>query len=150
MRTQLRRATEKSGTPNQIFQELYQILAHTKVKELKKQTLSRCKALKIEDAGNVDTINHDFEEIITMVAEVNGKSRCDAEKIFDLIEVLEKTGDVDQSRAVAAESKSIDTATTMEEVKKPDTSMIPEDFRCPISLELMRDPVIVSTGQVIL
>ncbi|KAK4764472.1 hypothetical protein SAY87_013910 [Trapa incisa] len=25
--------------------------------------------------------------------------------------------------------------------------VIPEDFRCPISLELMRDPVIVSTGQ---
>ena len=25
---------------------------------------------------------------------------------------------------------------------------IPEDFRCPISLELMKDPVIVSTGQV--
>lgn len=27
--------------------------------------------------------------------------------------------------------------------------IIPDDFRCPISLELMRDPVIVSTGQVI-
>ena len=27
--------------------------------------------------------------------------------------------------------------------------IIPEDFRCPISLELMRDPVIVSTGQVL-
>lgn len=25
---------------------------------------------------------------------------------------------------------------------------VPEDFRCPISLDLMRDPVIVSTGQV--
>ncbi|KAM7270959.1 hypothetical protein ACFE04_030173 [Oxalis oulophora] len=28
-----------------------------------------------------------------------------------------------------------------------DTFTIPEDFLCPISLELMRDPVIVSTGQ---
>lgn len=26
---------------------------------------------------------------------------------------------------------------------------IPDDFRCPISLELMKDPVIVSTGQVL-
>ena len=26
--------------------------------------------------------------------------------------------------------------------------VIPDDFRCPISLEMMRDPVIVSTGQV--
>lgn len=28
--------------------------------------------------------------------------------------------------------------------------VIPDDFRCPISLDLMKDPVIVATGQVIL
>lgn len=28
--------------------------------------------------------------------------------------------------------------------------VIPDDFRCPISLELMKDPVIVSTGQVLI
>lgn len=32
--------------------------------------------------------------------------------------------------------------------EKPKTPVIPEDFRCPISLELMNDPVIVATGQV--
>lgn len=26
--------------------------------------------------------------------------------------------------------------------------VVPEDFRCPISLEMMKDPVIISTGQV--
>ncbi|KAL6187633.1 hypothetical protein ACLB2K_039031 [Fragaria x ananassa] len=31
--------------------------------------------------------------------------------------------------------------------KKPDATVIPADFICPISLELMRDPVIVATGQ---
>ncbi|PPR84579.1 hypothetical protein GOBAR_AA36131 [Gossypium barbadense] len=29
------------------------------------------------------------------------------------------------------------------------TPVIPDDFRCPISLELMKDPVIVSTGQLL-
>ncbi|XP_043697697.1 U-box domain-containing protein 13-like [Telopea speciosissima] len=29
----------------------------------------------------------------------------------------------------------------------PKSLVVPDDFRCPISLELMRDPVIVSTGQ---
>lgn len=38
-------------------------------------------------------------------------------------------------------SGSIQTATDLYQ-------KIPEDFRCPISLELMVDPVIVSTGQV--
>jgi len=32
--------------------------------------------------------------------------------------------------------------------KSHQAPVIPEDFRCPISLELMKDPVIVSTGQV--
>ncbi|KAL2328747.1 hypothetical protein Fmac_022174 [Flemingia macrophylla] len=31
--------------------------------------------------------------------------------------------------------------------KSQQAPIIPDDFRCPISLELMRDPVIVSTGQ---
>ncbi|TQD77761.1 hypothetical protein C1H46_036665 [Malus baccata] len=36
-----------------------------------------------------------------------------------------------------------------DDIKKPDanSSAIPDDFICPISLELMRDPVIVATGQ---
>lgn len=33
------------------------------------------------------------------------------------------------------------------DVVKHRSPVIPDDFRCPISLELMRDPVIVSTGQ---
>ncbi|KAK1420810.1 hypothetical protein QVD17_22687 [Tagetes erecta] len=32
-------------------------------------------------------------------------------------------------------------------VKNVNNGAIPDDFRCPISLELMKDPVIVSTGQ---
>lgn len=31
--------------------------------------------------------------------------------------------------------------------EEPQTPVVPDDFRCPISLELMKDPVIVSTGQ---
>ncbi|CAN8239287.1 unnamed protein product [Cochlearia groenlandica] len=34
-----------------------------------------------------------------------------------------------------------------EESKDSDNLTIPEDFLCPISLELMKDPVIISTGQ---
>ncbi|KAG6410388.1 hypothetical protein SASPL_128446 [Salvia splendens] len=35
----------------------------------------------------------------------------------------------------------------VEENKKPGSVCIPDDLLCPISLELMRDPVIVATGQ---
>lgn len=30
----------------------------------------------------------------------------------------------------------------------PQSLVIPDEFRCPISLELMKDPVIICTGQV--
>lgn len=40
------------------------------------------------------------------------------------------------------------TCKSLDENKKIDSPVIPEDFLCPISLELMRDPVIASTGQV--
>lgn len=46
-------------------------------------------------------------------------------------------------------SSSSRQATTNGPEKGPEKGpVIPEDFRCPISLELMKDPVIVSTGQV--
>lgn len=35
-----------------------------------------------------------------------------------------------------------------DESKKSDKLAIPVDFLCPVSLELMKDPVIVATGQV--
>ncbi|KAL5721981.1 hypothetical protein ACHQM5_005556 [Ranunculus cassubicifolius] len=35
----------------------------------------------------------------------------------------------------------------LEDTKKSDADIVPDDFRCPISLEIMRDPVIVATGQ---
>lgn len=41
-----------------------------------------------------------------------------------------------------------DTSESEKEFIKHRSPVIPDDFRCPISLELMKDPVIVSTGQV--
>uniref|UniRef100_A0A2P2JW22 RING-type E3 ubiquitin transferase n=1 Tax=Rhizophora mucronata TaxID=61149 RepID=A0A2P2JW22_RHIMU len=42
-----------------------------------------------------------------------------------------------------------DTSDAEKSLMKHRFPVIPDDFRCPISLELMKDPVIVSTGQVI-
>ncbi|KAF9677413.1 hypothetical protein SADUNF_Sadunf08G0105100 [Salix dunnii] len=55
---------------------------------------------------------------------------------------------------VASESNTVDCAEkdslpnkSSEDLKRPETFKTPHDFLCPISLELMRDPVIVATGQ---
>lgn len=54
-----------------------------------------------------------------------------------------------QSNNVNAEGQENSAGKSMDEIKQPDALAIPVDFLCPISLELMRDPVIVATGQVI-
>lgn len=49
--------------------------------------------------------------------------------------------------AVDSEGEGNSSSETQEKCMKPDSVAIPEDFLCPISLEIMRDPVIVATGQ---
>jgi hypothetical protein len=49
---------------------------------------------------------------------------------------------------VTMESSDPDPSTGSRIVSRHRSPVIPEYFRCPISLELMKDPVIVSTGQV--
>lgn len=38
---------------------------------------------------------------------------------------------------------------SLSKAQDEDQKNVPEDFRCPISLKLMSDPVIVSSGQVV-
>ncbi|TKY51623.1 U-box domain-containing protein 14 [Spatholobus suberectus] len=48
---------------------------------------------------------------------------------------------------VLTENPEVDTSECEKSSVKHRSPIIPDDFRCPISLELMKDPVIVSTGQ---
>lgn len=48
---------------------------------------------------------------------------------------------------VLTENPDADTSDREVSLIKHRSPVIPDDFRCPISLELMKDPVIVSTGQ---
>ncbi|KAG6573848.1 U-box domain-containing protein 14, partial [Cucurbita argyrosperma subsp. sororia] len=60
-----------------------------------------------------------------------------------LSSILKKLKDYVQSENPEVETSQDEKSTTI----KHRSPVIPDDFRCPISLELMRDPVIVSTGQ---
>ncbi|KAL0460577.1 UNVERIFIED_CONTAM: U-box domain-containing protein 13 [Sesamum latifolium] len=97
--------------------------------------------------------NNDVEEdpdLCMMVAATGGDPEESIEKMSML---LKKVKDF-----VQTENPNIDSTTA--EKSAPTSSsgkasadgnqknlVIPDDFRCPISLELMKDPVIVSTGQ---
>ncbi|KAK8946034.1 U-box domain-containing protein 14 [Platanthera guangdongensis] len=63
------------------------------------------------------------------------------EEMSTLLKMLKDSGIVENHPAVL---ESLENKTSLAKHRSP---VIPDDFRCPISLELMKDPVIVSTGQ---
>ncbi|PKA61029.1 U-box domain-containing protein 10 [Apostasia shenzhenica] len=132
VRAQLRRETKKGAVVNlNIFQEVYRIFSSARVKTLKRQSLFKLEA--VEEFEHIRNIDPDLGNIIILIAKVSGKSIYDAKRMTpNLMEKLKNAAHSD-----------VKLSNTVE----PDSLVIPEDFRCPISLELMRDPVIVSTGQ---
>ncbi|CAN4119895.1 unnamed protein product [Withania somnifera] len=73
------------------------------------------------------------------------------ERIEKMSMLLKKIKDFVQTENPNIDSYARDKSSTFSGQASADGNqkapVIPDDFRCPISLELMRDPVIVSTGQ---
>ncbi|KAM3398456.1 U-box domain-containing protein 13 [Capsicum galapagoense] len=73
------------------------------------------------------------------------------ERIEKMSMLLKKIKDFVQTENPNIDSYARDKSSTVSGQASADRSqkvtVIPDDFRCPIALELMRDPVIVSTGQ---
>ncbi|KAH6559334.1 hypothetical protein KP509_1Z013500 [Ceratopteris richardii] len=68
------------------------------------------------------------------------------EQMCILLRKLRNLTDLGNSDSESAEVDKL-SSSAMASVEKPGSPIVPDDFRCPISLELMRDPVIVATGQ---
>ncbi|KAE8705469.1 U-box domain-containing protein 11 [Hibiscus syriacus] len=124
VRAQLRRATERYGSLNS--KKVSNALSHPPGKQ--------CGSTNSEISEKLDNI----------------LESCGADtktKILDRVKSSSTSSDVCLSDEI--DPKGLENVATEcpKETKKPDALVIPEDFLCPISLELMRDPVIVSTGQ---
>ncbi|KAL8035056.1 hypothetical protein ABFX02_12G072700 [Erythranthe guttata] len=129
VRSQLKRATERYGVPTPSI-VLHRALSQPLDKQIDPfQTSNRSMgSLHLENVGNID------HEVSTKV-----------ESCGPVDHALDGVIKEENSRNEVNVSKD---SVTLDENKKPDSLVIiPDDFRCPISLELMRDPVIVATGQ---
>ncbi|XP_068662125.1 U-box domain-containing protein 10-like [Aristolochia californica] len=142
---QLRRATQRKGSLNsKLLHDISYVLSQTH--RVDPQVL--CRVRENFQTGNTGSSDNDFRRIIDTIAEVYGKNGCTMENRRSLLDQLTQSSLSDSCKIGDSGCRSDNiTNTTTEDVKKPDSPMIPDDFRCPISLELMRDPVIVSTGQ---
>lgn len=85
------------------------------------------------------------------ISKSNGENNCSTNRLGSLLErarSIPASSEVLFSNESDPESQEVSETKSLPEVKRPEAIVIPEDFLCPISLELMRDPVIVATGQV--
>ncbi|KAL2558920.1 U-box domain-containing protein 10 [Forsythia ovata] len=141
VRAQLRRATERYGGPlgsNLPCRALSQPL-DKELDPLQKGNMA-VRSLHLENIGNID---HEVRTKLGDIVQVNG-SECPESESLRKSSV---STEVSEPKDFYSKKKDDSTRKSPEERKKPDSSVIPVDFLCPISLEIMRDPVIVATGQ---
>ncbi|KAL4205513.1 hypothetical protein AMTRI_Chr01g114970 [Amborella trichopoda] len=138
--SQLKRAKERNGSllDSELCADLFAIQTEP---ETDQKVLSRL-ADKLQ-LTTISTIEQEFKAFQTFIAEGNGNTieNHDVERMMLRLQSLKDSNDPQLDKASAAKNAS------SPEKKPADVVIIPDDFRCPISLELMRDPVIVATGQ---
>ncbi|KAL8463572.1 hypothetical protein ACS0TY_034287 [Phlomoides rotata] len=126
IRSQLGRATERYGGP------------------LNSSILNRALSQPLDK--EIDS----FQPSIRLTGSMHVEN-VDGEVNIKVEDITEGDGAVDQASDMDSTKENLSKSATSSEVglskEKPDSRAIPDDFRCPISLELMRDPVIVATGQ---
>lgn len=142
MRSQLRRATERYGSFNS------KMLSHA-LAQLVDEDIDQAQSsnrvigsLHVQNCGGIDDEN---------MSKLDAIPESDGSKSYgaDLVSYKsERLGNSSDSSDIDVDGQDSSATNSLEEIKKPDPIVVPEDFLCPISLELMRDPVIVATGQV--
>lgn len=87
----------------------------------------------------INDLKKESSELHELVITSDGEVEECLETISSLLRKLKDS--------VSTENPEVDTSECEKGSIKHRSPVIPDDFRCPISLELMKDPVIVSTGQ---
>ncbi|KAI4381479.1 hypothetical protein MLD38_007548 [Melastoma candidum] len=151
VRAQLRRAAERYGPLNSKL--LSRALSEPLEIDLDPlQSSNRTiGTLHIKNIGNVD---HEVSVHLTGVQlgdaskSLNGKINSLLTNPSSSLYIRESsTRETEDKESLPTDQEKHSAVKDIEETKKNDGVLIPEDFLCPISLELMRDPVIVATGQ---
>ncbi|XP_023879369.1 U-box domain-containing protein 11 [Quercus suber] len=147
VRSQLRRATERYGSLNSKM--LSRALTQLLNEEIDQGQLGNrlIRSLHIQNNGSIDP-----EASLKMgaVPESNGSKSHGVNIISYKSKRLGNASDHSEACIVIdidADGQDNSPNKSLDEIKKLDPIAIPDDFLCPISLELMRDPVIVATGQ---
>ncbi|KAL8120756.1 U-box domain-containing protein 11-like [Apium graveolens] len=148
VRGQLRRATERYGgslTSSRLSRALSQPL--DKELDIMQPGNRLIGSLHGESTGNIE---HGGSEKVEIISTTNSSKDYGSDPMIHRLERRESSSassDTCLINNVDATRSENSSEINSEENKKTSFPVIPDDFLCPISLEVMRDPVIVATGQ---
>ncbi|CAM8967371.1 unnamed protein product [Rhodiola kirilowii] len=142
--SQFKRAKGKVDTPdNELYDDIFSVYNTISDAATDAAVIKRV-AEKLQLLGIADLTKESLA-LHEMVIDSDGDTGANIEKMSNL---LKKIKDFVQTENHKVDGLSKDNGSGPGAVNvNIKSSEIPDDFRCPISLELMKDPVIVSTGQ---
>ncbi|KAK7257805.1 hypothetical protein RIF29_32044 [Crotalaria pallida] len=146
---QFRRAKGRIDEPDaKLYEDLLSLFNKNSDTDTDPAILSQI-AEKLQLKGVVD-LTQESLALHEMVAASSGDPGARIEKISMLLKKIKdyvQTENLVIDDTVGGKGLSSSGCSRGTNEKNHQAPVIPDDFRCPISLELMRDPVIVSTGQ---
>lgn len=146
---QFRRAKGRINAPDvELYEDLLSL--HNSNDAAKDPAVLRRLVEKMQLMG-IDELTQESLALHEMVASSGGDPGESIEKMSMLLKKIKdfvqtENPDMDAPAREKSAPASCSGHTSTDKIHK--VPVIPDDFRCPISLELMKDPVIVSTGQV--
>ncbi|KAI3837207.1 hypothetical protein MKX03_010772 [Papaver bracteatum] len=132
---QFRRAKERSDSPDV---QLYMDLCSAQNEKYPDPAILK----RLSEKLQLKTINDLKKESLALHEMVISSGGDPGDWLEEMSVLLKKLKD-----SVLAENTGAETSENEKVFMRSRSPVIPDDFRCPISLELMKDPVIVSTGQ---
>ncbi|XP_028759058.1 U-box domain-containing protein 11-like [Neltuma alba] len=142
VRTQLSRATERYGS----------IISNMSSYDISQQLAENVSERNGKPRNQLHKQNSCPEYLLKLdnIPKSNGGKRCStcqASLQLERARSIPASSEASLSNVIHPESQATSKKKGPTGVKTPEAIVIPEDFLCPISLELMKDPVIVATGQ---
>ncbi|KAH7840930.1 hypothetical protein Vadar_023456 [Vaccinium darrowii] len=149
VRAQLKRAIERNGGPlgsTTLSRASSQPILDTEF-DMQPPNRRVMGTLHVENIGNID---HEVKVKVAPAPKGNGLRHNNANQLSNESEMPRNSSASSKGyrqNTADAGGELEATSNSLEENKKANSPIIPDDFLCPISIEIMRDPVIVSTGQ---
>eukprot|EP01018_Ginkgo_biloba_P029114 Gb_12875 [translate_table: standard] len=142
---QLKRAKGRADTPDlELYMDLSTILLQKSDRDCDRILLGRA-AEKLQ-LKTIADLKQESQALCNMVSESGGDTSGSLEQVSGILRKL-KDFVLTENPEMDAPDNEKGTFAGGASLEKADSPVIPDDFRCPISLELMKDPVIVATGQ---